>query len=495
LTVVPPPAETPAAKETREKASRWEKPAEPQRPSAAVISRFAPPRVAAQNAQPVPPVAPPAPEKLDDLPFGDGPPFGTPHLAEEEEFPLDGFDLPPIGDEEQGQVYPDEELAHIGRRRFPRGVAILGGVLAVVIVGGAAAMYLRSSGNGATTPPVILADTSPTKITPPPSQTPANDPQNKLIYDRVDSKTPAKPADTKLVTPGSEPIASVPSSTPADKPISRVILPGAPGPDGKPAQAAADQPSLADSEIGADGKPIGPRKVRTVVVKPDGTIVSSEAAPVDAQAGAQASVNPAVAPALPPSTTDDTAAISGQQNGKELANTPVPGTPTSLPPEQKQPVQAPAAKQPVTVVRNDPPPTPKPAQPPPQQQQQKVVDSSAPIDLTPGRPAAGRPAPQQQQAALQPQQAQQPAAPPAGGGMLVQISSQRSEDAARATYRDLQARYPNVLGNYQPNIQRADLGERGVYYRVRVGPFAGSDAQRVCDALKAAGGDCVLAAR
>ena len=79
--------------------------------------------------------------------------------------------------------------------------------------------------------------------------------------------------------------------------------------------------------------------------------------------------------------------------------------------------------------------------------------------------------------------------------MLVQVSSQRSEDAARATYRDLQARYPTVLGNYPPNIQRADLGDRGVYYRVRVGPFAGSDAQRVCDALKGAGGDCVLTGR
>ena len=78
---------------------------------------------------------------------------------------------------------------------------------------------------------------------------------------------------------------------------------------------------------------------------------------------------------------------------------------------------------------------------------------------------------------------------------MVQISSQRTEDAARATYRDLQARYPNILGSYDVNIQRADVPDRGTFYRVRVGPFSQNDAQRLCDDLRSAGGDCVLAKR
>ena len=77
---------------------------------------------------------------------------------------------------------------------------------------------------------------------------------------------------------------------------------------------------------------------------------------------------------------------------------------------------------------------------------------------------------------------------------MVQVSSQRSEDAARATFRDLQTRYPGILGGYNANIQRADLGDRGIYFRVRVGPFASADAQSLCSALKNAGGDCILAA-
>jgi hypothetical protein len=79
--------------------------------------------------------------------------------------------------------------------------------------------------------------------------------------------------------------------------------------------------------------------------------------------------------------------------------------------------------------------------------------------------------------------------------MLVQVSSQRSEETAQSTFNDLQKRFPAILGKYEPNIQRADLGARGVYYRVRVGPFTGPDAQKVCDALKGAGGDCILAPR
>ncbi|CAN5326635.1 hypothetical protein BH10PSE9_BH10PSE9_24870 [soil metagenome] len=457
---------------------------EPAKAQPSLASRFAPPRAGGPTPQPVPPVTPPpASENLDDLPFGDGPPFGTPH-EQEEELTLDGIDLGPVlGEDDQIPPYPDEELAGIGRRRFPRGAVILGGVLAVAIAGGAAAMLLRPGGSGGSTPPVILADTSPTKVAPPASQAPANDPQNKLIYDRVDSRGAPPPAASKLVTPGSEKIASVPPAA-NDGAISRVILPGAPTGDGKPAQAAATP--AGDTEIGADGKPIGPRKVRTVVVKPDGTIVSSEAAPADAARPQGAAT---VAPALPPAQNDDTAAIAGQPGGQELAITPVPGTATSLPPE-KQPQTAVPRPQPAPqpVVRNDPPAAAKVVQPP----QPKVVDGSAPIDLTPARPAA-RP-PTQQQAALPPAQQVQPA-PVATGGMLVQVSSQRSEDAARATYRDLQARYPNVLGSYPPNIQRADLGDRGVYYRVRVGPLSGSDAQRVCDALKGAGGDCVLTGR
>jgi hypothetical protein len=79
------------------------------------------------------------------------------------------------------------------------------------------------------------------------------------------------------------------------------------------------------------------------------------------------------------------------------------------------------------------------------------------------------------------------------GGYVVQVSSQRNEADAKASFRVLQGKFPSVLGSRAPLIRRADLGAKGVYYRAMVGPFGSSDeASRVCGSLKSAGGQCVV---
>jgi len=85
------------------------------------------------------------------------------------------------------------------------------------------------------------------------------------------------------------------------------------------------------------------------------------------------------------------------------------------------------------------------------------------------------------------------AATPASGGYAVQVTSQRSEGEAQSAYRELQAKYPNQLGGREPIIRRADLGDKGIYFRALVGPFASSEqAVGLCSGLKAAGGDCLV---
>ena len=80
-----------------------------------------------------------------------------------------------------------------------------------------------------------------------------------------------------------------------------------------------------------------------------------------------------------------------------------------------------------------------------------------------------------------------------GGGYLVQVSSQRNEADAQASYRALQGKFPAVLGSRAPLIKRADLGDKGVYYRAMVGPFGSPDeASQFCGSLKTAGGQCVV---
>ena len=81
----------------------------------------------------------------------------------------------------------------------------------------------------------------------------------------------------------------------------------------------------------------------------------------------------------------------------------------------------------------------------------------------------------------------------AGGGFLVQVSSQRNEADAQASFKALQGKFPAVLGSKDPVIKRADLGEKGVYYRAMVGPFGSSDeASQFCGSLKTAGGQCIV---
>ena len=86
-----------------------------------------------------------------------------------------------------------------------------------------------------------------------------------------------------------------------------------------------------------------------------------------------------------------------------------------------------------------------------------------------------------------------PASGGGGGGYLVQVSSQKNEADAQSSYRVLQGKFPGVLGSRAPVIKRADLGEKGVYYRAMVGPFGSPDeASQFCGSLKSAGGQCVV---
>lgn len=84
-------------------------------------------------------------------------------------------------------------------------------------------------------------------------------------------------------------------------------------------------------------------------------------------------------------------------------------------------------------------------------------------------------------------------APTAAGAYVVQVASQRSEADAMGSWRALQTKYPNLLGNYRATVKKADLGDKGIYYRAQVGPFATREqANELCQSLRSQGGDCVV---
>jgi sporulation related protein len=117
---------------------------------------------------------------------------------------------------------------------------------------------------------------------------------------------------------------------------------------------------------------------------------------------------------------------------------------------------------------------------------------NAPLSLSPQQAAA--PEPSVRVAATNPNPAQiAPSAGGASGNYLVQVSSQRSEADAQASFKALQGKFPSVLGSRASVIKRADLGDKGVYYRAMVGPFNSPDeASQFCGSLKSAGGQCVV---
>jgi len=174
-----------------------------------------------------------------------------------------------------------------------------------------------------------------------------------------------------------------------------------------------------------------PKKIRTVVIHPDASDMSAK--PVTSQPAAvqaAAASRPTAPPAVPKAATASAARNSG---------------PISLEPQPSEPAAAPPAR---------------------------ARTAAAPPPSTRSAPDATE---------------------SAAGGFLVQLSSQKSEAEAQSSFRSLQAKFPNELGDLQPIIRRADLGSKGVFYRTLVGPFTSAQAaSQFCANYKAAGGQCVV---
>lgn len=83
-----------------------------------------------------------------------------------------------------------------------------------------------------------------------------------------------------------------------------------------------------------------------------------------------------------------------------------------------------------------------------------------------------------------------------GQGFVVQLSARRSEESARIGVGKLRQRYP-MLQDYEATIQRADLGDSGVWYRLRFGTLRGKSAAKdLCAELIASGlTDCLVRTR
>ncbi|WP_395647943.1 SPOR domain-containing protein [Terricaulis sp.] len=82
------------------------------------------------------------------------------------------------------------------------------------------------------------------------------------------------------------------------------------------------------------------------------------------------------------------------------------------------------------------------------------------------------------------------------GPYVAQVAALQSEAAVEPSWRRLSSRAPQLFARAQLDVERADLGARGVYYRVRAGYFADREnAARFCERIRQMGQDCIAVAR
>ena len=336
---------------------------------------------------------------------------------------LDGGQMPPPG------TPAKSGFSFKSRSAFMVGSALLG----AIALGGALAVAYKQSGGGlgSEPPPLVQADSTPVKAAP--DQPGGKEfPHNKLIYDRLqDSDAPEA---EKLVPrqedvavpamPGAAPAMPTPVATTDAVPPTTQALPGA-----APIAVAAAEDASAEG---------GPRKVKTMVVRPDGS--------VEAPAVPDLPAETAAAPAAPASPAEAAPA--------QLAAVSPPSAP------EPQPAQAaPQAEAPQPAAAPEPKPKPKPAA--------------------------------QQTAAATPQAAAGPVK------YVVQVGSKKNQTEALASFADMQQKYPTLLANYRPIVQKADLGSKGTWYRLRIGPIVDKTAaSKLCSQLKSQGlPDCLVMAQ
>lgn len=330
----------------------------------------------------------------------------------------------------------------IGGMRQYVGMAVAGTLL---LAAGFGLYWVLGMGRGTDAEaPVLQADATPVKQTPPPATSPATQ-QGSVVFGELDGTQNA--ANEQLVSRDDSAGTSV-----AD--VARTVGGG---------DDTASESELAN------------RKVRTVTVRPDGTIVSGD----DAVAGNEAlPVDRPAVPDLPGADVQPSELLAAVPNdaadpiGAAITTGTAPANTTqlsALTPTGPAPTVNPSIVAPIPVAR----PADRSVLGGGSNQRVAVAQPTQPVDLTQA-PAA------------------QAAAPVSSrGGAYVQLSSQTSEGDAQASLRATQSKLSGLLAGRGLDIRQVDLGAKGIRYRVVLPVELFQEATQTCASLKANGVDCV----
>ena len=153
------------------------------------------------------------------------------------------------------------------------------------------------------------------------------------------------------------------------------------------------------------------------------------------------------------------------------------------PPEQPMALPAPPASKPVVSASADAPPTPAASTGAP-------GSGTSPTNTQPEQSASLPPANPNPMASKPPEAASQPGK---AGGVRLQLGAVRSEGIAREEWARIKRSNPDLLGRLTAVAIRADLGDKGVYYRIQAGPVGDpATAERLCGELRQRHLACII---
>jgi hypothetical protein len=357
--------------------------------------------------------------------------------------------------------YEEEEAPPRKRRGF----AVVAALLGLMVLGTAGAFAYRTMFGGTmlpSLPPIIRADNTPNKIVPAGNATAgqassAGSP-DKLVS-REEKPVDVPPANTPRVVSTipiyPNPTAGLQSS--AQQGMTGQNMSGAmpaPMPGAVPGYMPSDPNSLGPTAAApAYGGAVAPAPTMPLAG------MAGQGAPMQTQQAAPANAATKKIHTVAIHPGQDDAAAAASQAPAAQAHAAAPARPLAPKPFAAAPAQG--GNAPLSIVPS----------------QQGDTAASARTRTAVARPAA-------------------PAAEPvasSGGGYSVQVSSQRSEAEAQSAYHGLQAKYPSQLGGHTPTVRQVNLGDKGVFYRTLVGPYASMEqAAQMCSSLKAAGGSCIV---
>jgi hypothetical protein len=328
-------------------------------------------------------------------------------------------------------------------RRSRRPLYAMSAIICAGLVGIGASFAMRGKAPGPQELALVKAPEGPVKVQPQNPGGVAVPNQSASILDRS-----AGAPVTKVVSREEQPVD-------LDQQVKqmRVITLGGPkdgsvstaGAQGAAAVPVPPPPSVSTTNTGFPE----PKRVKTVSVRPDGSLLTTDASPATARdpIAALAAGRPA------PSAAASDAALPKSATPKSTARVAsTPKVEPAAPATTAQPATPPANAKVAAA------PKPKPVQ----------VASAEREDAAPVATAS------------------------TGGGFAVQLAAPATEQEARSASTKLGAKFADSLGGRRPSVVKAEIGDKSIY-RVRVSSLSREEAVSLCEKVKAKGGACFVA--